>query len=161
MATKKQYTPEFKAQIRFSKRKKSWHRLRLSTVYNRAVESMEENCLGQPRLCVCGRTKSSETAENSIAKNRPPILASRKTNHSTRVDQKNLASTRNRNERLAMAERENRKVPLRTQAHILSLSRSSLFYMPTEPSDLGVKLKHRFLRDSSFPRRLGRRVSPS
>lgn len=42
-----------------------------------------------------------------------------------------------------MVERENKKVPLRTQACILSLSRSSLYYKPTEPSDTEVKLKHR------------------
>lgn len=42
-----------------------------------------------------------------------------------------------------MVERENKKVPLRTQARILSLSRSSLYYKPVEPSDTEVRLKHR------------------
>jgi putative transposase len=42
-----------------------------------------------------------------------------------------------------MVERENEKVPLRTQARILSLSRSSLYYKPAPPSDEEVCLKHR------------------
>jgi len=42
-----------------------------------------------------------------------------------------------------MVEPENKKVPLRTQARILSLNRSSIYYKPTEPSDAEVKLKHR------------------
>jgi putative transposase len=42
-----------------------------------------------------------------------------------------------------MVERENKEIPLRTQARILSLNRSSLYYKPVEPSDTEVKLKHR------------------
>jgi putative transposase len=41
-----------------------------------------------------------------------------------------------------MVERENERVPLRTQAHLLSLSRSSLYYKPAPPSEDEVKLKH-------------------
>uniref|UniRef100_UPI001F010822 IS3 family transposase n=1 Tax=Alicyclobacillus tolerans TaxID=90970 RepID=UPI001F010822 len=41
-----------------------------------------------------------------------------------------------------MVERENEQVPLRTQANLLSLSRSSLYYKPVGPSQDEVKLKH-------------------
>jgi putative transposase len=41
-----------------------------------------------------------------------------------------------------MVERENERVPLRTQAALLSLSRSSLYYKPAPPSEDEVKLKH-------------------
>jgi putative transposase len=43
---------------------------------------------------------------------------------------------------MAMVERENEQVPLRTQADLLSLSRSSLYYKPAPPSEDEVKLRH-------------------
>jgi len=42
-----------------------------------------------------------------------------------------------------MVQRENKKVPIKVQASILSLSRSSLYYKPAEPSEREVKLRHR------------------
>lgn len=45
-----------------------------------------------------------------------------------------------------MVERGSTSVPLRTQARILSLNRSSLYYKPTEPSEEEVRLKHRIDR---------------
>ena len=42
-----------------------------------------------------------------------------------------------------MVERENKEVPLRTQARLLTLSRSGLYYKPVQPSDEEVQLKHR------------------
>jgi len=43
-----------------------------------------------------------------------------------------------------MVDRENhQKVPLRTQASLLSVARSGLYYKPVEPSDEEVRLKHR------------------
>lgn len=47
---------------------------------------------------------------------------------------------------MAMVERENTTVPLRTQARILTLNRSSLYYKPAEPSEEEVRLKHRIDR---------------
>ena len=43
---------------------------------------------------------------------------------------------------MSMVERENEQVPLRTQANLLNLSRSSLYYKPAGPSEDEVKLKH-------------------
>lgn len=45
-----------------------------------------------------------------------------------------------------MVERESKDVPLRTQARILSLNRSSLYYKPAGPSEEEVRLKHRIDR---------------
>jgi putative transposase len=59
------------------------------------------------------------------------------------VDQKNLASTQTRAERRAMVEPDVADVPLRSQADILSLSRSSLYYQPTPPSAAELATKHR------------------
>jgi len=42
-----------------------------------------------------------------------------------------------------MVERENEEVPLRTQARLLTLNQSSLYYQASEPSDEEVRLKHR------------------
>ncbi|MFB5192893.1 hypothetical protein [Alicyclobacillus fastidiosus] len=42
-----------------------------------------------------------------------------------------------------MVELENDDIPLKTQVSILSLSRSSLYNQPVEPSDTEMKLKHR------------------
>jgi len=42
--------------------------------------------------------------------------------------------------------RDDKKVPLRTQARLLRLSRSSLYYKSVQPSDEEVRLKHRIDR---------------
>jgi putative transposase len=56
---------------------------------------------------------------------------------------KNLASTTSRNERLALVERTPASLPLSTQAELLSLSRTSLYYQPAGPSAAEVAIKHR------------------
>jgi putative transposase len=48
-----------------------------------------------------------------------------------------------RAERLALLEREGSELPLKTQAELLSLNRSSLYYPPVRPSPEEVALKHR------------------
>jgi len=48
-----------------------------------------------------------------------------------------------RPERLALVERSDRELPLTTQAHLLGLSRSSLYYQPVAPSQEEVHIKHR------------------
>lgn len=42
-----------------------------------------------------------------------------------------------------MVERENKGLPLSTQANLLSLSRSSLYYKPRSPSEKEIRIKHR------------------
>jgi putative transposase len=49
--------------------------------------------------------------------------------------------TLNRNERLALVERESRELPLTTQCELLSLNRSSLYYQPVPVSDQEIALK--------------------
>jgi putative transposase len=56
---------------------------------------------------------------------------------------KNLASNLSRPERLALVEREEGELPLRAQAELLSLNRSSLYYQPVLPSMQEVVIKHR------------------
>lgn len=46
-------------------------------------------------------------------------------------------------QRQALVEHEARELPLRTQAALLTLSRSSLYYRPTPPSAREVAIKHR------------------
>jgi putative transposase len=48
-----------------------------------------------------------------------------------------------RDERLALLDREVRELPLTTQAELLGLNRSSLYYQPVPPSPEEVALKHR------------------
>ncbi|WP_188883497.1 transposase, partial [Alicyclobacillus cellulosilyticus] len=48
------------------------------------------------------------------------------------LKKKNLASTRTREERLEMVERDNSEIPLSTQAELLSLNRTSLYYKPVD-----------------------------
>lgn len=48
-----------------------------------------------------------------------------------------------RDERLEMVERKNKPLPLSTQAELLGLSRSSLYYEPRGPSEKEIRLKHR------------------
>jgi putative transposase len=48
-----------------------------------------------------------------------------------------------RPERLALVERSGSELPLTAQAHLLGLSRSSLYYQPVAPSQEEVQLKHR------------------
>ena len=56
---------------------------------------------------------------------------------------KNLASNLSRAERLALMERETKELPLKTQANLLSLNRSSLYYQPVSPSAEEIAIKHR------------------
>lgn len=42
-----------------------------------------------------------------------------------------------------MVERENKGLPLSTQANLLSLSRSSLYFKPRSPSEKEIRIKHR------------------
>ncbi len=48
-----------------------------------------------------------------------------------------------RADRLALLDRATLDLPLRTQAALLSLNRSSLSYVPTPPSAEDVAIKHR------------------
>jgi putative transposase len=54
-----------------------------------------------------------------------------------------LASSLTRDERLALLERDNSEFALATQADLLGISRSSLYYQPVPPSAEEVKIKHR------------------
>lgn len=59
-----------------------------------------------------------------------------------------------------MVERDNKEVSLKTQARILSLNRSSLYYKPSEPSDEEVHLKHRIDRIyTDYPAYGSRRIT--
>lgn len=48
-----------------------------------------------------------------------------------------------RTERVALVDRENRILPLSSQADLLGLSRSSLYYQPCGPSAREIQIKHR------------------
>ena len=48
-----------------------------------------------------------------------------------------------RPERLTLLERHGEGLPLKTQAELLSLNRSGLYYQPLAPSSEEVALKHR------------------
>lgn len=53
------------------------------------------------------------------------------------------ATALTRPERLALVERQATDLPLTTQSHLLSLSRSSLYYQPIPPPPEEVTIKHR------------------
>lgn len=52
-------------------------------------------------------------------------------------------SALSREQRVAQVEWENRELPLSTQAELLRISRSSLYYQPRPPWEQEVKIKHR------------------
>jgi putative transposase len=56
---------------------------------------------------------------------------------------KNLASNLRRSERLEMLEREQSELSLATQAELLRVSRSSLYYRPVGPSAKEIAVRHR------------------
>src|SRR5690625_5022885 len=60
-----------------------------------------------------------------------------------RGSKKNLACSMTRAERLAMVEHEGSEFPLKNQAELLSLNRTSLYYRPVRPSPQEVAMKHR------------------
>ena len=60
-----------------------------------------------------------------------------------RGSKKNLASELSREERQALLEWEQPELPIATQAALLSLNRSSLYYKPVPPSPEEIRLKHR------------------
>ena len=55
---------------------------------------------------------------------------------------KNLASNWNRHERLNLVDFENRILPITTQAKLLSLNRTGLYYQPAPPSPQEIAIKH-------------------
>ena len=59
------------------------------------------------------------------------------------MDQKNLALTLTRSERLAFLERGLADVPLTAQTELLTVSRTSLYYQPAAPSAEELALKRR------------------
>ncbi|MBO0792768.1 MAG: transposase [Ktedonobacteraceae bacterium] len=52
-------------------------------------------------------------------------------------------STLSHQERAALIEREDSELPLIQQAELLSISRSSLYYQPRQPSAEEIAIKHR------------------
>ncbi|AEJ40793.1 transposase IS3/IS911 family protein [Sulfobacillus acidophilus TPY] len=61
----------------------------------------------------------------------------------TQVEWLNLASTLTRDERITLLDRGVDTLPLTTQAALLSLNRSSLYYRPVGPDAEEIALKHR------------------
>ncbi len=59
---------------------------------------------------------------------------------------KKLGSTLTRNERSSLVDWETKEVSIKTQASLLSLNRTSLYYEPKDPSDEEVDIKHRIDR---------------
>lgn len=57
--------------------------------------------------------------------------------------EKNLASNLSRAEQLVMLEKDNPEMPLKTQADLLGISYSSLFYEPVPPSARELAIKRR------------------
>jgi putative transposase len=60
------------------------------------------------------------------------------------MDQKNMESTQSKQDRRAMLDWNNKKVPFKTQVDILSLNRSPLYYKLVEPTTEEVNLHHDF-----------------
>ena len=56
---------------------------------------------------------------------------------------KNLKESLSRNERVALIQRQDPQVPIATQADLLSLNRTSLYYKPREVSALTLLLRRR------------------
>ncbi|WP_218918414.1 IS3 family transposase [Paenibacillus durus] len=59
------------------------------------------------------------------------------------LKKKNLADNLSRAERLLLVEYGNAELSIQTQADLLSLNRSSLYYKPVPPSPEEIRLKHR------------------
>src|SRR5690349_7557263 len=60
-----------------------------------------------------------------------------------RAPEKKLKVAASRPNRMVLIERAGSELTLSTQADLLGISRSSLYYQPKEPSEWEVELKHR------------------
>jgi len=73
---------------------------------------------------------------------------------------KNLASNLTRQDRVALVEWDNLELPVKTQANLLSLNRSSLYYKPVPPSEEEIDIKHRIDRIyTAYPYMGSRRIT--
>lgn len=128
MAMKKQYTAEFKAQIVKEILKEEKTMTQIASEYGvHPVQLSQWKKIALDNLAAVFADERKAVKQQKAQEQKIDRLYSQVGKLSTQLEwiKKNLASTRSRNERLAMVEPENRKVPLRTQARILNVNRSS------------------------------------
>jgi putative transposase len=147
MKIRKSYTPEFKAQIVLEILKEEKTIAQIASehgIHPNMLNRWKKQALENLPQLFSDEKKAVETMkaeyENKIQDLYQKI--GRLTTQLTWL-KKNLASQLTRDERIALIDFENRKIPLKAQAELLSLNRSSLYYKHQEPSAEELAIKHR------------------
>ncbi len=141
---RKRYSTEYKAKVvtELLKEEKTIGQLASETgVSSKQLTRWKNHALSEmPRLFDNKGDKSKEKYETKLNE-----LYAEIGRLTTQVNwlKKNLVSTLSRTERLALVERAGGQLSLKSQAELLSLSRSSLYYQPVGPTAEEIKLKHR------------------
>jgi len=147
MTTRKHYTAAFKSQVVLQSLREDKTLAHLA-----AQHSVHPNQISQWRSTVLGgmstlfeRDENAQAAEKAAQEQQVAQLYEQIGRLTTQLAwiKKNLVSTLNRSEYLALLEREEREVSLSSQAQILSISRASLYYKPAPPSPEEVAIKRR------------------
>jgi putative transposase len=147
---RKQYSATYKAEIvkELLKEEKALNQVAAETgIHPTQLEEWKKVALAKlPELFMRSDQAASEARQHEQQVNELYAEIGRLT---TQVNwlKKNLVSSLSRGERLALVEWEaescSERLPLRVQAELLSLSRSSLYYQPVAPAAEEVAIKHR------------------
>jgi len=142
------YTAEFKAKVVKEMLKEEKTVGQLAAEYevhlNMLYRWRDQVLTGLPRLFSDKAAQELAEKEAQWQQERETLYAEigRLTTQLTWLE-KNLAKCVSREERRALVEWERRELPVSTQAELLSLNRSGLYYQPVLPSAEEVALKHR------------------
>ena len=144
---RKQYSAAFKAQLVKELLREDKPLTQLASehkVHPNQLRDWKKTALdGLPALFETDKQAAATTAQYEQKVNELYAEIGRLTTHVAWL-KKNLVSTLRRPERLALIERTGSELSLVTQAELLNLSRSSLYYQSVEPSAEEIAIKHRF-----------------
>uniref|UniRef100_UPI0031F63A0E IS3 family transposase n=1 Tax=Thermacetogenium phaeum TaxID=85874 RepID=UPI0031F63A0E len=145
MSVRKQYSPEFKSKIVLEILKEEKTLSQLSSeygVHTTQLKNWKKEALENlPQLF---DKRNIEAMKKDYEKQIQDLYAEigRLTTQLSWL-KKNLASTMTREQRIALVEWDNPEIPIATQARLLSLNRTSLYYKPVGPSPEEIAIKHR------------------
>jgi putative transposase len=145
MSVRKQYSPEFKSKIVLEILKEEKTLSQLSSeygVHTTQLKNWKKEALENlPQLF---DKRNIEAMKKDYEKQIQDLYAEigRLTTQLSWL-KKNLASTMTREQRIALVEWDNPEIPIATQARLLSINRTSLYYKPVGPSPEEIAIKHR------------------
>ena len=142
---RKKYSPQFKAKVVQEILREEKSITQLASEYEVHVTQLRKwkrrALEGLPDLFRADQSKNDDLKKLEAEQERLYAEIGRLTTQLNWLKKKVL--TLSRSERLAMVERESKGLPLSTQAVLLGLSRSSLYYQPRGPSEKETCIKHR------------------